>query len=284
MGTEYVLVTGATTGIGYASAIALAKKGYHVFAGVRKDADADRIRTQAGEGVEPIKLDVTNPAHIADAVEYITQAVGKTGLRGLVNNAGIAVVGPLEFVPMEDFNRQMNVNVNGLLAVTRAFLPLLRMASGRLCLISSTNGFLPIPFMGPYSISKFAVESIGDCLRNELAPWGIRVSLIEPGATQTAIWEKSRAENEALFERMPPECHELYGRIMDTMRVEAEKMVKRASPVHKVSDCVVHAITSSRPKTRYLCADGARLAWFAARWLPDTWRDFVIRNAFGRIG
>ena len=227
---------------------------------------------------------MTDANQIKDAVTRVTHTVGKAGLRGLVNNAGISVVGPLEFVPMEAFERQMNVNVNGLLAVTQAFLPLLRAASGRLCLVSSTNGFLAVPIMGPYSASKFAVEALGDCLRGELAPWNIRVSLVEPGATQTAIWEKSKAENEALLARMPAECTALYGTAIDMLRGEAEKMVLRASPVGVVSECVVHALIAKRPKTRYRCADGARLAWFAARWLPDTWRDWVISKALGSIG
>ena len=284
MGTEYVLVTGASTGIGHASAVALAEKGFHVFAGVRNGADGERIRTESGGKIEPILLDVTNSGQIAEAVRHVTGIVGEAGLPGLVNNAGVAVVGPLEFIPMEDFTRQMNVNVNGVLAVTQAFLPLLRAARGRLCLISSSNGFLAVPFMGPYSASKFAVEALGDCLRSELAPWKIRVSLVQPGSTQTPIWEKSKMENEALLARMPAECRELYGKEIDAMRAEAEKMIRRASPVREVSDCVVHALTAKRPKTRYRCADGANLAWFAARWLPDAWRDWVISKALGSIG
>ncbi len=284
MNTQYVLVTGASTGIGHASAAALAKEGFHVFAGVRSEADAERIRAESAGNLEPLLLDVTNAGQIAAAAAHVTHVVGDAGLHGLVNNAGVAVVGPLEFVPPEEFERQMKVNVTGLLAVTQAFLPLLRAASGRLCLISSTNGFLAVPFMGPYSAAKFAVEAVGDCLRSELAPWNIRVSLVEPGATDTAIWEKSKTENEALLARMPAECTRLYGDAIETMRAESERMIRRASPVRKVSDCVVHAVTSKRPKTRYLCADGARLAWIAARWLPDTWRDFVLRKAFGSIG
>jgi NAD(P)-dependent dehydrogenase (short-subunit alcohol dehydrogenase family) len=276
MSTGYVLVTGASTGIGYASAAALAEKGYHVFAGVRSEADGERIRAESGGKLEPLRLDVANAGQIADAVAHVTSVAGKAGLRGLVNNAGIGVAGPLEFIPMEDFTRQMSVNLHGLLAVTQAFLPLLRLASGRLCLVSSTNGFLAVPFMGPYSASKFAVEAIGDCLRVELAPWKIRVSLVQPGATDTPIWEKATADNEAMLARMPAECMELYGAAIDKLRGEAEKLARGASPVRAVSDCVVHAITAKRPKTRYRCAKGANLAWVLARWLPDTWRDAII--------
>ncbi len=284
MSTDHALVTGASTGIGYASAVVLAEKGFHVFAGVRSSADGERIRAQSGGKLEPILLDVTNAAQIVDAVAHISGVVGKAGLRGLVNNAGICVAGPLEFIPMEDFGRQMNVNVMGLVAVTQAFLPLLRLASGRLCLVSSNNGYLSPPFMAPYSASKFAVEAIGDALRAELAPWNIRVSLVEPGATDTPIWEKSKAENEALLGRMPAECTLLYGKAIDLLRSEADKMARGASPVSQVSDCVVHALTAKNPKTRYRCAKGATLAWIAARWLPDKLRDKIILRAMALMG
>jgi len=273
---EYALVTGASTGIGYACAAALAERGFHVFAGVRNDADAERTRGEGRGQIEPIRLDVTNSQHIADARAYISGVVGKAGLRGLVNNAGIGVVGPLEFIPLEDFELQLNVNVKGLLAVTQAFLPLLRVASGRLCFISSTNGFLSAPFTGPYSASKFAVEALGDALRIELAPWKIRVSLVEPGAVATPIWEKSKASTEAMLARMPAECEALYGKAIDKIRSEVEKLSRNAAPVSSVSRCVVHAMTAKRPKTRYRCAKGATPAWILARWLPDTWRDAII--------
>lgn len=281
MSTAYALVTGASTGIGYACAAALAEKGYHVFAGVRNEADGERIRAESGGKLDPLLLDVTNPGHIEEALNHVTAAVGDAGLHGLVNNAGIAMAGPLEFIPLDAFDHQMNVNVRGLLAVTQAFLPLLRKASGRLCFISSTNGFLAPPFMGPYSASKFAVEALGDSFRAELAPWNIRVSLVQPGAIQTPIWEKSKRENEVLLGRMPGECLELYGKAIEVMRREAGKMEGRAVPAKEVADCVVHALTAKRPKTRYLCGGGARLEWIVARWLPDRWRDRLIRMLTG---
>jgi NAD(P)-dependent dehydrogenase (short-subunit alcohol dehydrogenase family) len=284
MNIQYALVTGASTGIGHASAVALAEKGFHVFAGVRSGGDAERIRTESGGRIEPLILDVTHAGQIAAALAHVRSVVGKAGLHALVNNAGIGVVGPLEFVPIADFERQLAVNVTGLLAVTQAFIPLLRMASGRLCLISSTNGFLSPPMMGPYCASKFAVEALGDSLRVELAPWNIRVSLVEPGAVKTPIWGKAKADNEAMLARMPAGCMTLYGGMIDTMRGEAEKLAHGAAPVKSVSDCVVHAVTARRPRTRYLCGKGAYPAWIAARWLPDRWRDFLIQKALGTIG
>lgn len=273
---EYALVTGASTGIGHACAAALAERGFHVFAGVRKEADAERIRGEGRGRIEPVLLDVTNPQQIAGVCAYVSGVVGDSGLRGLVNNAGIGVVGPLEFIPPEDFELQLNVNVKGLLAVTQAFLPLLRLAQGRLCFISSTNGFLSPPFTGPYAASKFAVEALGDALRVELARWKIRVSLIEPGAVATPIWEKSKVSNEAMLARMPAECEALYGEALGKLRREVEKLSRGAAPVSSVARCVVHAITARRPKPRYLCGRGAIPAWILARWLPDTWRDAII--------
>jgi len=284
MGTQYVLITGASTGIGHASAVALAEKGYHVFAGVRRKEDGERLlqeldHVKSGGVLEPIRLDVTDAAQITQAVDHITSITGNAGLRGLVNNAGISVVGPLEFIPMEDFEHQMRVNVGGLLAVTQAFLPLLRATSGRLCLVSSTNGFLAVPFMGPYSASKFAVEAIGDSLRVELAPWKIRVSIVQPGSTQTAIWEKSKSDNEALLARLPRECCILYGKALDAMRDFAEKLIRDAAPVQEVADCVVHAITAKKPKTRYRCGSGAKVAGVFAWLAPDALRDIILRKA-----
>jgi NAD(P)-dependent dehydrogenase (short-subunit alcohol dehydrogenase family) len=284
MNNRYVLVTGASTGIGYASAVALAEKGFHVFAGVRNPADAERIRLQSGGRLEPVILDVTKPEQIADVEAHIESVVGGAGLHGLINNAGIVVAGPLEFLPIEDFQRQWEINVKGLMAVTQAFLPLLRANSGRLCLVSSNSGYLSTPFMGAYCASKFAVEALGDALRVELATWNIRVSLIEPGATATPIWEKSKVTNEAILARMPAECMELYAKEIALLRTEADKMAKTAAPVKTVTDCVVHSLTAANPKTRYRCAKGATLAWIAARWLPDKLRDKIILKAMAMMG
>jgi len=278
---KYALVTGASTGIGLASALALAEYGYHVFAGVRSESDAARLRDESGGKLEPIQLDVCDADQIGAAVAGIGAQVGDAGLHALVNNAGVAVAGPLEYIPMQDFARQMNINVNGVVAVTQACLPLLRRAQGRIAIISSTNGYFAAPFMAPYAASKFAVEAIGDCLRVELAPWNIRVSLIEPGSIRTPIWQKAKAENEAMLARMPAECHSLYAQGIEALRREGADAERRASPVKGVSDCVLHAVTSAAPKTRYRCGNGATLQWILARWLPDTWRDAVVGKAMG---
>ena len=188
-----VVVTGASTGIGEACALRLDKLGFTVFAGVRKDSDAEKLKQKASPRLTPIFLDVTDPESIASAVKIVTQIVGDRGLFGLVNNAGISIPSPLELIPIAEFQQQMQVNVTGQLAVTQAFLGLLRLRKGRIVNMGSISGRSATPFLGAYNISKFALEGFTDVLRMELRPWGISVSIIEPGAIATPIWEKSFA-------------------------------------------------------------------------------------------
>ena len=225
-------------------------------------------------------LDVTDGQHLCKAVGHITEVTGGR-LDALVNNAGIAVAGPLEFIPLDDFKRQMTINVDGLVATTQAFIPLLREAGGRICMISSTNGYFAAPFMAPYAASKFAVEAISDCLRVELAAWGIRVSVIQPGAIKTAIWDKAKADSEAMLARMPEEAHRLYAPAIAALRREAEAAERRAVDPKAVTDCVVHALTAANPRTRYGCGGGATMQWIVARWIPDGVRDRLLRKVLG---
>src|SRR3954471_14417569 len=168
-----VVITGASTGIGATCAAHLSSLGFRVFAGVRKPEDAERAR-EAGH--EPLTIDVTDPESIRSAVEQ----VGDAPLSGLVNNAGIAVAGPLEFIPIDEFRRQLDVNVVGQVAVTQAFLPALRRSRGRVVFVGSIAGRSALPFLGAYAASKFAVEAVTDALRVELRPWGIDVAVVEP--------------------------------------------------------------------------------------------------------
>src|SRR5919112_1052610 len=181
-----VLITGASTGIGHATAKRMLAYGWEVFAAARKDEDLERLR---GEGFTPIKLDVTDPETIAAAREELDER----GLRGLVNNAGVAVSGPIEFIPLDELRRQLEVNLVGQVAVIQAFLPNIREATGRIVNISSIGGRIALPMVGPYAASKHALEAVSDSLRRELRPWGIHVSLIEPGGVTTPIWEKGKA-------------------------------------------------------------------------------------------
>jgi NAD(P)-dependent dehydrogenase (short-subunit alcohol dehydrogenase family) len=196
----YAVVTGASSGIGETSAQHLASLGFNVFAGVRNDADAERV---AGGRIEPLKIDVTDQASVDAAAAQVAEATGKVGLAALVNNAGIAVAGPLEYIDIDDFQRQMDVNVTGVLRATQAFLPLIRLARGRIVNISSIGGRVAIPLVGPYAASKFAVEGMSDSLRRELRPWGIHVALIEPGAVATPIWEKGVSDAQDMLDNAP---------------------------------------------------------------------------------
>ena len=215
--SRFVLITGASTGIGAACAIGCAARGMTVFAGVRNLAAGDALQAKAGKAIIPVQLDVTDGESITKAADLVARHVGEAGLSGLVNNAGIAIGSPLELIPLQQLRRQLEVNVVGQIAVTQAVLPLLRRAHGRIVNMGSIAGRGTIPMMGPYSASKHALEALTDALRLELYPWGIEVSIIEPGAVATPIWDKSMqisldvesemsAEGKHLYEGCCPEC------------------------------------------------------------------------------
>lgn len=268
-----VLVTGASTGIGEACVLCLDKLGVHVFAGVRKEVDGDRLRRQASDRLTPVLIDIADEASIKNAVTIVAAAVGNTGLTGLVNNAGIAVACPLEFVPIEELRRQMEVNLIGQVAVTQSFLPLLRQARGRIVNMGSIAGRIATPFLGPYAASKFAFEAVTDSLRLELRPWGIRVAIIEPGKIATPIWHKSLVAAEEIFNSLPPQAHALYGPVLSAKK----KRTAHGSGLsaEKVTQAVVHALISSRPKSRYVIGRDARLG-ITLTLLPDWIRDWLI--------
>jgi NAD(P)-dependent dehydrogenase (short-subunit alcohol dehydrogenase family) len=213
-----VVVTGASKGIGRACAMRLDRQGFRVFAGVRRVADAEALRKEASDRLEPVLVDVTDQAAVTALGEHVARSVGDDGLVGLVNNAGIAVAGPLEFLPPDELRRQLEVNVTGQLAVTQALLPVLRRARGRIVNIGSISGRLALPFTGPYAASKHALEALTDALRIELMPWGIHVSILQPGAIATPIWETSIAAAEAVSDRYPPQAHDYYGKTMERVR------------------------------------------------------------------
>jgi NAD(P)-dependent dehydrogenase (short-subunit alcohol dehydrogenase family) len=275
----YVLVTGTSSGIGEACARHLAGLGYNVFAGVRKQEDAERA---AGPRVESLIIDVTDAASVAAAAEEIGAAVGSRGLAGLVNNAGIAVAGPLEFVALEDFQRQLEVNVTGVLRTTQALLPQVRYARGRIVNISSIGGRLALPMVGPYNASKFALEGMSDALRRELRPWGIHVALIEPGPVATPIWDKGVDQAEALERDAPAEVRERYGTVIDRIRRESEKNRTEGVPPQEVAEAVAHALTADKPKTRYLVGRDAKVRGPVAKLIPDRVMDAAIARVLGQ--
>jgi len=254
--TESIVVTGASSGIGEAAALDLARRGYLVYAGVRGDDDARRIAA-AHANLRAVRLDVTDPAAIAAAVQ--TVASGGVPLLGIVNNAGIAVAGPLEFLPLEDLRRQFEVNFFGALAVTQAFLPLLRARGrGRVVFVGSISGRLTPPLLGPYSASKHALRAAANALRMELAPAGIRVALIEPGSVKTPIWAKGRAASDAMLARLPAAAEAPYGPSLRNLVGVTESEERNGMPAGVVVDAIRHALVDPRPKASYLLGFPAR--------------------------
>jgi NAD(P)-dependent dehydrogenase (short-subunit alcohol dehydrogenase family) len=276
-----IVISGASSGIGRACALHLDKLGFDVFAGVRKEADGERLREEASGRLVPLPLDVTDQASIEAAADKVAGSVGDRGLAGLVNNAGITVSAPLEFVPIDELRKQLEVNVIGQVAVTQAYLSMLRKARGRVVNVSSIGGRVALPFLGPYAASKFAIEGLSDSLRRELRPWGIEVSVIEPGSVATPIWEKGVAAADALIERFPPEAQALYGKAVASMRKAAAEAGNRGLPPEQVARTVEHALTARRPKTRYLVGRDAKMRARIARIVPDRAFDRLIARAMG---
>jgi NAD(P)-dependent dehydrogenase (short-subunit alcohol dehydrogenase family) len=281
MSDRTAVVTGASSGIGEASALHLARLGFDVFAGVRKEADGERLETESAGKVTPLSIDVTDQDSIRAAAARVSEAVGERGLAGLVNNAGVAISGPLEFIPIEELRRQLEVNLIGQVAVTQAFLALLRKGRGRIVNVSSIGGRIALPFAGPYAASKFGIEAISDSMRRELRPWGIEVSVIEPGSVATKIWDKGTAKARELSENLPPEGHELYGGAIAKMQKLAAETAARGIPPEEVAKDVAHALTASKPKTRYLVGRDARMRARVAKYASDRTFDRLIARATG---
>ena len=270
-----VVITGASSGIGRACALRLDELGWQIFVGVRTQADAEALR-QASPRLTPLFLDVTQPDTIAASAQIVSEVVGPTGLFGLVNNAGIARGGPLEFLPIDELRRQFEVNVLGQIAVTQALLPLLRAGRGRIVNMGSISGKIALPLLGPYAASKFALEALTDALRIELSFWDIHVSIIEPGPINTPIWAKSLSTFETMTKAWPPQAQDLYGQAMEVVRKVINQSAQNAAPVDEVVRAVIHALTARRPKTRYPVGRWAATTIWLFKLLPDRLRDWLI--------
>lgn len=275
-----VLITGASSGIGLACAQAFDARGWRVFAGVRRPEDADRLRALLSAASQPVLLDVTAEAQVVAARDAVARATGAHGLQGLVNNAGIALAGPLEYFPPEALQQQLEVNVVGVQRVTRAFLPLIRRGKGRIVQVSSISGRFVYPFMGPYAASKFALEGLSDALRRELAAWNIPVILVEPASIRTPIWEKSLRQAEVLERSLPPEVQALYGRHMRQVRAWAQQTAQHGTPVEAVVEVIWKALTARRPRIRYVVGRRAWVLALLGRLLPDGWQDALVKRVF----
>jgi len=274
-----VLITGVSTGIGFATAEDLIRHGFRVFGSVRKSSDAQRVSNALGEAFTPLVFDVTDSAAVQTAVELVTNALDGGGLHGLVNNAGTSLIGPLMHLTDDELRKQFDVNVFGLLDVTRRFLPLLgasrdcKFAPGRIVNISSVSGRIAYPFMGAYAASKFAVEALSDSLRRELQLYGIDVVVIEPGAIQTPIWDKGLEIDLSRYNQTD------YVGILRRLHRDLEGQKEDALPVSAVTNVIRAALTKKRPKTRYVVPNSRLTRWWAPRLLPDRWLDFVVRKA-----
>jgi len=283
-----VVVTGTSSGIGQATALHLAHAGWLTFAGVRTAEDGERLAALAGaRGVgallRPVLLDVTDDAQITSAVMLVGADCRRHSvpLRGLINNAGIAVAGPLELVPLHRVRASFAVNTIGALAVTQALLPLLREARGRIINLSSVSGRTASPFLGPYAASKFALEALSDALRVELRPWGLRVIVIEPGPIATPIWEQGSAlalGDDAALRTSP------YAPLLPRVRARFQQSAASGQPPELVAATILHALTVSRPRARYLLTHGPLGFTLFSRYAPDWARDLAFRLALGLRG
>jgi NAD(P)-dependent dehydrogenase (short-subunit alcohol dehydrogenase family) len=257
-----VVVTGASTGIGAATVAGLVGRGFTVWAGVRRDTDAEELTAEHGDSVRPLLLDVTDPDAVAAAGAAVTAA---GPLHGLVNNAGVALPGPLEYLPVRALRDQLEVNLIGQLAVTQAMLPALRAATGRIVMIGSIGGRIGSPMLGAYSVSKFGLAGMSDSLRAELAPWKIRVILIEPGPIATPIWGRGEQTAESLLAGMPPEAEDRYGRHLEQTRATARRHATKGAPPELAAAVVVRALTHHNPAPRVLVGTPAKIGALIAR-------------------
>lgn len=282
---SHFLVTGASSGIGEATALRLASAGHHVFAGIRKPSDGAALQHSSSEAsgapgeITPLALDVTDGGQIRAAAEAVAAHVGSRGLDGLVDNAGIGVFGPLELMPLDAFRRQLEVNVVGQLAVTQGFLGLLRAARGSVVLMGSIGDRIVMPFLGPLAASKFALSAMAQALRQELAPWGVRVVLIEPASIASEAPGKLERDAERFLNDSTAEGRSLYeGAFRQLVRRFAAR-AQAGSPPQVVAETVSQALMARRPRSRYLVGHGSRrLALVAA--IPAPLADAVRRRMF----
>lgn len=269
-----VLITGASRGIGRSTALRLAKAGWDVYAGVRKPEDGDGLREEHAN-ITPVVLDVADDEQVGALAEQVPQ------LDALVNNAGMAKLGPLEGLPIKDLRQQLEVNVVGQIAVTQALLPRLRVSRGRVVFTSSVSGRVATPLTGAYNASKFALEAAADALRMELRPWGIRVSLVEPAQVATDIWHNAADDLERAEESLSPDARALYRDHFAGFRRTIPLSQKLAAPVDDVARTIEKAVTARRPRARYVVGIAPKAQLAASVATPTAVQDLVFRKALG---
>lgn len=276
-----VVITGASTGIGRACAEHLDKAGYRVFAGVRKAADGEALRAACSERLTPLVLDVTKPDQIDAAARLVADALGDAPLRGLVNNAGVGVGGPAEYVALDEVRWQFEVNFFGQVAVTQAFMPLLRRGPSRIVNMGSIGGRVSSPFMAPYAASKFALRALTDSQRMELRPFDIWACVVEPGAIRTPMWDKASASTQQIRDKLSEPAVRHYGAVIERFERVLAKQEKAAVPAERVAKAVAHALGSRRPKTHYLVGPDAHFAALLRWALPQRAFEWVVEKAMG---
>jgi NAD(P)-dependent dehydrogenase (short-subunit alcohol dehydrogenase family) len=275
-----IVITGVSTGIGYAAALRLTKASHNVFGSVRNEADAKRLQSELGENYHPLIFDVTDSNAIQDAVEYVTNIVGDNGIDALINNSGIALGGPILELPVDIFRKQFEVNIFGIISVTQAFSKLLgaykgATHNGKIIMISSVAGKRSYPFVGPYSASKHALEGMSDALRRELMLYDIDVILVEPGPVKTDIWKKTpNLENNIFLKSdFEPALRKFNGmiKIFEKKGLDADVIAKRIEKI----------IISNSPKTRYVLSPNKLRDYILPGLLPDRWLDRAMSKALG---
>jgi len=270
---ECVVVTGASTGIGAASARELARRGFHVIAGVRRDRDADALRA---DGIEPVILDITQPDHIARLAARLDDDSQAGALRALVNNAAIQINAPIETLPLSEWRRQFEVNLFGHIAVTQALLPALLRHSGRVINISSVGGRIAMATYGPYAATKFALEAVSDSLRRELAPLGVGVVVVEPGAVRTQMSDRVIAATNQVAAAMSPQQRDRYGRLIQASNAQSAAHTPHGTPADDAARVIAKAVTARKPRTRYTIGRDAALITRLTRLLPDRILDRIL--------
>jgi NAD(P)-dependent dehydrogenase (short-subunit alcohol dehydrogenase family) len=268
-----VVVTGASTGMGAATARELARQGFHVLAGVRRDNDADTIRAT---NIEPVILDITQPDHLKALIERIATDPARRALRALVNNAGIAVNAPVETLPIAEWRWQFEVNLFGHIAITQALMPALLASSGRVVNISSVGGKIAMATYGAYAGTKFALEAVSDALRREVAPLGVQVIIVEPGGVRTEMSARGIATANDLAASMTHEHSNRYGPLVQAIIAQSADFTRNGLPAEKAALVIARAVTDRRPRTRYTIGRDAALLTRLSRILPDRLLDRIL--------
>jgi NAD(P)-dependent dehydrogenase (short-subunit alcohol dehydrogenase family) len=272
---ELIVVTGASTGMGAATARELARRGFHVLAGVRRDVDADALR---GNGIEPHILDITVESDVAAIAERVARDPQGRALRALINNAGVAINAPVEALPIAQWRKQFEVNLFGHVAMIQALMPSLLRSSGTVVNISSIGGKVALPTYSAYAGSKFAMEALSDSLRREVGRLGVKVVVVEPGAVKTAMAERGVATADRLKDDMTADQLHRYGELIDAMSNLARSFDKDGVSSERAAKVIAKAAIASRPGTRYTIGRDAAILARLSRVLPDRVLDRVVRR------